>query len=65
MRPRIRARSKSPKIPNWEGIYLSPLHPEVNQYLYSIIKEILDNYKVDGIHFDYIRYQDDIYGYNK
>ena len=56
---------KSPKVPNWEGIYLSPLHPEVNQYLYSIIKEILDNYKVDGIHFDYIRYQDDIYGYNE
>ena len=53
-----------PKSPEWEGIYLSPLHPEVNQYLYSIVKEILDNYKVDGIHFDYIRYQDEYYGFH-
>ena len=56
---------KSPKIPNWEGIYLSPLHPDVNPYLNSLIKEIIENYNIDGIHFDYIRYQDEIYGYNE
>ncbi len=55
---------KSPKIPNWEGIYLSPLHPEVNPYLLSLISEIISSYDIDGIHFDYIRYQDEIYGYN-
>ena len=55
---------QSPKIPNWEGVYLSPLHPEVNFYLQTLINEIINNYDVDGIHFDYIRYQDEIYGYN-
>ena len=56
---------KSPKIPNWEGVYLSPIHPEVNPYLNSLIQELIDNYTFQGIHFDYIRYQDEIYGYNR
>jgi len=55
---------KSPKSPQWEGIYLSPIHPEVNPYLQTVYKEIIDKYNIDGIHFDYIRYQDDFYGYN-
>lgn len=55
---------KSTRAPNWEGIYLAPTHPEVNPYLRLVIGEIIDNYDIDGIHFDYIRYQDDIYGYN-
>ncbi len=55
---------KSPRVPNWEGIYLAPTHPDVNPYLRSVLREIIENYDIDGIHFDYIRYQDDIYGYN-
>ena len=50
---------------NWEGIFLSPNHPEVNNYLASICMELILNYDIDGLHFDYIRFQDDIYGYNK
>ncbi len=49
----------------WEGIYLSPMHPEVNLYLYEVIREVYNNYDVDGIHFDYIRYQNDLYGFHK
>ena len=52
------------KYPNWEGIFLSPLHPEVNKYLFKLIKEIIDEYNVDGIHLDYIRFQDKFYGFN-
>ena len=55
---------KSPRAPKWEGIYLAPTHPEVNPYLRDVIFEIISNYEINGIHFDYIRYQDDIYGYN-
>ena len=51
--------------PNWEGVYLSPNHPEVNEYLISVFKEVLDNYEIDGLHLDYIRFQNDIYGYNR
>ena len=49
----------------WEGVYLSPMHPEVNLYLYEVIREVYNNYDVDGIHFDYIRYQSDLYGYHR
>jgi len=48
----------------FEGSYLSPVHPKVNQYLYILVREILENYPVDGIHFDYIRFQNRDYGFN-
>ena len=52
--------------PNWEGLYLSPNHPDVNSYLYNLVKEIITKYPdLKGIHFDYIRFQDEYYGFNK
>ena len=53
-----------PPSPDWEGIYLSPIHPEVNPYIIMLINEIMENYSIDGVHLDYLRYQDDFYGYN-
>lgn len=38
--------------------YLNPGHPEAKEYLFSIVKEIVTRYDVDGINFDYIRYPD-------
>ena len=54
-----------PKSPQWEGVYLSPIHPDVNPYLLSVYSEIINEYNVDGIHLDYIRFQDEMYGYNQ
>ncbi|MFQ6610558.1 MAG: glycoside hydrolase family 10 protein [Fidelibacterota bacterium] len=54
----------TPPAPDWEGIYLAPTHPDVNPYLRSVVLEILKHYNIDGVHLDYIRYQDDFYGYN-
>ena len=54
----------SPKSPLWEGVYLSPMAREVNKYLYEIILEIYKKYNIDGIHLDYIRYQDEYYGFH-
>jgi len=54
-----------PQSPQWEGVYLSPTHPEVNPYLLSVYYEIINSYNIDGIHLDYIRFQDEVYGYNK
>lgn len=48
----------------YEGLYLSPNHPKVNSYLLTIIRELIENYEIDGIHFDYIRYHDSGYGKN-
>ncbi len=47
-----------------EGVFLAPNHPKVNNYLVSVFKEIIDNYEIDGLHLDYIRYQDADYGRN-
>lgn len=49
---------------NTEGIYLSPLLPEVRRYLIEIIREIAAKYDVDGIHLDYVRYPRSCYDYN-
>ncbi|MGB3534728.1 MAG: family 10 glycosylhydrolase [Microcoleaceae cyanobacterium] len=58
---------------NWnpqdKKAYLDPANPEVRNYLLGIVREIAQNYDVDGIQLDYIRYpfQDPnrnfIYGY--
>ena len=36
--------------------YLDPGNPGTKDYLNRMVKEIIANYDVDGIHFDYIRY---------
>ncbi|RHJ95395.1 glycoside hydrolase family 10 protein [Parabacteroides bouchesdurhonensis] len=36
--------------------YLDPGVPETADYILSLVKEIVNNYDIDGIHFDYIRY---------
>lgn len=38
--------------------FLDPGNPKTDDYLMSIVKEIVTNYDIDGIHFDYIRYPD-------
>ena len=48
----------------WEGIFLSPLHPNVNIYLMNIVSEVLKKYNFDGLLLDYVRYQNYYYGYN-
>ena len=41
---------------NAEGLYHSPLNKEVQAHLLNVVHDILANYKVDGIHLDYIRF---------
>ena len=36
--------------------YLDPGHPATASYISGIVREIAQNYAVDGIHLDYIRY---------
>ncbi|MEG3927450.1 family 10 glycosylhydrolase [Microcoleus sp. T3B2] len=55
--------------PNDGKSYLDPANPEARNYLLRIVSEIANNYQVDGVQLDYIRYpfQDDnanfTYGY--
>ncbi len=54
----------APRDGTFEGIFLSPVHPEVNGYLQSVFTEIILNYDIDGLHLDYVRYGDLDHGYN-
>ncbi|MBP5196515.1 MAG: family 10 glycosylhydrolase [Bacteroidaceae bacterium] len=36
--------------------YMDPTRPETAYYIANVCREIVTNYDVDGIHFDYIRY---------
>jgi uncharacterized lipoprotein YddW (UPF0748 family) len=42
---------------------LDPGSPDVQEYLMSIVRELVRNYQIDGIHWDYIRYTTDEAGY--
>jgi len=43
--------------PNTTDYYtLDPGSPDVQQYLTAIVRELVTNYAIDGIHWDYIRY---------
>lgn len=60
----VMEKVKKDRKANGEGFYLSPTHPEVDAHLQNIITEIIQNYSLDGIHFDYIRYHDLGWGMN-
>ncbi len=51
----------------FNNLILNPGSPEVRQYLRNVVSEILENYNVDGIHFDdyfYIDTTEDDYMYS-
>lgn len=35
---------------------VNPCYPEVRKYLVTVMREIVENYPVDGLHLDYIRF---------
>ena len=59
----LKKMEKDRKV-NGEGFYLAPTHPEVDAHLQNVVTEILQNYSLDGIHFDYIRYHANGWGLN-
>lgn len=40
----------------------SPSHTGYRQYLMPLMREVVENYPVDGIHLDYIRYPEAVEG---
>lgn len=39
-----------------EGVYTGPANPKVRDHIYKIWMDVLKNYRVDGLHFDYVRF---------
>lgn len=46
-----------------EGVYLDPGAPGVRDYMAKVVMEIVKNYDVDGVQWDYIRYPGQNFGY--
>jgi uncharacterized lipoprotein YddW (UPF0748 family) len=49
-----------PSLSEHGGYFLDPANPEVQQFLFELIKEIISDYQPDGINLDYIRYPQSI-----
>ncbi len=46
---------------NSKSYWLNPGLPEVREYISNLIKELVENYDIDGVHLDYIRYPGKIF----
>lgn len=44
--------------------YLDPALPEVREHVSAIVAELAEDYPVDGVHLDYVRYQSSRHGYH-
>lgn len=44
--------------------YLDPALPEVRAHVAAVVREIAEDYDVDGIHLDYVRYASQRHGYH-
>jgi uncharacterized lipoprotein YddW (UPF0748 family) len=66
--PRYRAR-----IVEWskanrgelEGVYTGPANAKVREHIYKIWMDVLRNYDVDGLHFDYVRLASPDFDYSR
>lgn len=50
---------------NSSGYVFDPGHPEVQQHTFNVAMDIISNYDVDGLNFDYVRYDGLSWGYNE
>lgn len=48
-----------------ENYWFDPGHPGAEQYIYSVVMDVVNRYDVDGISFDYIRFGSQRSGYNE
>lgn len=48
-----------------EGYYLDPGHPGALKWNQQVVMDIVRNYNIDGLHFDYIRYPNQNSGFNQ
>lgn len=48
-----------------EGVYTGPANPKVRDHIYNIWMDVLKHYRVDGLHFDYVRFASPDFDYSR
>jgi uncharacterized lipoprotein YddW (UPF0748 family) len=48
-----------------EGVYTGPANPKVRDHIHKIWMDVLKNYPVDGLHFDYVRFASPDFDYSR
>jgi uncharacterized lipoprotein YddW (UPF0748 family) len=48
-----------------EGVYTGPANPKVRDHIYKIWMDVIKNYPVDGLHFDYVRFASPDFDYSR
>jgi uncharacterized lipoprotein YddW (UPF0748 family) len=48
-----------------EGLYLSPIPAEAQEYTAAVVAELAARYAVDGIHLDYVRYPNEAFDHSR
>lgn len=61
-----RDKSVDKKFDTWYS-FINPANPEVQKYVTELFLEIVKNYDIDGIHYDYVRFPGEIddFSYDK
>lgn len=50
---------------NENNVFIDPSNYEARKYIASVIEEVVNKYKVEGVHLDYIRYPNANFGYSE
>ena len=48
-----------------EGVYTGPANPKVREHIYRIWMDIIQKYRIDGMHFDYVRFASPDFDYSR
>src|SRR5947207_1033166 len=47
-----------------EGVYTGPANSKVREHIYRIWMDIIEKYRIDGMHFDYVRFASPDFDYS-
>jgi len=47
-----------------EGYFISPAVPGMRRHMAGVVRELVENYGIDGVHLDYIRYPNKTFAYD-
>lgn len=63
--PEWRSLSYDGQTENEEGVYADPGVPEYREHFANVCADVAERYNVDAIHYDYVRYPGQDWGYNE